>query len=282
MTDKATRQEKVEAALASLKDGISDLMESDSWTDWLRSQSRFHNYSFGNVMLITLQCPHATRVAGYRAWQAMGRQVSKGEKGLSILAPMRRTVEDEATGEKRSYLSGFGVVSVFDVSQTTGEPLPESPASVLTNGNGDEPLRLALVAQIESAGYSYADASADDYTISQGAHGYTDFDDKRVIVRADLPSQRVKTTAHELAHVLLHAPDNDAKPDSRALCEVEAESVAYVVCHALGHDTGDYSLGYVAGWSGGNADIVESVAKRVATTAKTILETLTAKEAVAA
>ena len=180
-------------------------------------------------------------------------------------------------GEKRSFLSGFGTTHVWDVSQTEqlegADPMPESPTMLLTDGEGDETLRLALVAQIEGAGFTCSDG--DPETVSAGANGYTDFVSRRVVIGADLPlAQRVKTTAHELAHVLLHDPSDPDLP-ARSIGEVEAESVAYVVCHAAGLDAGDYSFGYVAGWSGGNVDVVEAVAKRVARTAGKVLEAMT-------
>jgi DNA primase len=239
------RQAKVDAALADLHRGVEGLRSSEAWTGYLRFQAKFHRYSFGNTILIMLQHPEATHVAGFRAWQTKHkRNVRKGEKGIKILAPLVRKVEDEKTGETRTWVSGFRIEHVWDISQTDGEPVPENPAKTLTDGDGDEALRAALVAQIEAAGFAHSLGDG------RGAYGYTDFLLHEVVVGESLPlPQRVKTTAHELAHVLLHDPkDPDVAKIGRGQVEVEAESVAYIVLHYFGFDAGDYSFGYVAGW----------------------------------
>ena len=126
-------QQKQGEALDLLEQGIKDLSESGNWEDYLKVQSRFHRYSFGNVIMILSQCQDATRVAGYRAWQGMGRQVRKGEQAITILAPIIRKVEDK-TGEDVRRLTGFKGSSVFDISQTDGDELPE----IRTALNGDD------------------------------------------------------------------------------------------------------------------------------------------------
>jgi hypothetical protein len=118
-------EKKQQEALELLEQGIKDLSESGNWEEYLKVQSRFHRYSFRNVIMILSQCPDATHVAGYRAWQDMGRQVRKGEKAIAILAPIIRKVEDEKTGEEVRRMTGVKGSSVFDIAQTEGDELPE-------------------------------------------------------------------------------------------------------------------------------------------------------------
>lgn len=264
------RQAKLDAALNTLKTGVAALVESDQWADYLAFQASFHKYSARNVLMLMVQMPTASQVAGYRAWQALGRQVRKGERGLAILAPCKYTVEDEATGDKRSFIKGFRVEHVWDVSQTDGEDLPSVVR--LLDGAGDDTLHAGLVAQIQAAGFTYSDEPT-----GSSANGYTAWEERRVVVDSGLsPAQRVKTTAHELAHVLLHDPADPDRPAERGLLEVEAESVSYIVLTALGFAADEYSLGYVAGWSGGSVAVVETVAARVQRCAARVLELLTA------
>jgi hypothetical protein len=152
--------DRVERARQLLEESVADLATSEGWTRCLESRSRFHAYSFGNVMLIGLQRPGATQVAGYKAWQGMGRQVRKGERGISILAPMVRKVEHDDEAEPDRVVAGFRVVSLFDVSQTDGEPIPEPPCHVLT-GDGPDGLEAALMAH----------AAAERLTVETGPMG---------------------------------------------------------------------------------------------------------------
>jgi antirestriction protein ArdC len=266
------RQAKVTAALDTLKDGVATLVDSEGWKRFLSAQARFHQYSANNVILILMQRPDATRVAGYRTWLALGRQVRKGEKGLTILAPSRRTIEDEKTGEKKSVLTGFRTVAVFDIGQTDGEALPENPASLL-EGAGDDAVHAALIEQIEAAGFRYEEVAQIEEM--PGANGVTMFAERVVqVVESMTAAQKLKTTAHELAHVLLHDPADPDRGTDRGLIEVEAESTAFIVLHALGIDAGDYSFGYIAGWADGNAEKIQKVAGRVQRAAGRILEAL--------
>jgi hypothetical protein len=216
-------------------------------------QSRFHNYSFGNTLLIQLQTHgQATRVAGFHAWRKFGRHVRKGEKAIWILAPMTRKVRDDEHrdhdhAEGARVLLGFKPVTVFDLAQTDGEPLPE----IATRLQGDDPLGVYgdLERVADAMGYRVEDADFDG-----GKNGDCNFANKRIRVRAgNAPAQRVKTLAHELAHALLHEGFTD-----RALAELEAESVAYIVCASQGIESDDYSFGYVAGRSGNHEPLTES------------------------
>ena len=259
--------------LEVLEQGIKDLTSSDRWTAWLESAAKFHHYSFGNQMLIALQRPDASRVAGFKAWQALGRQVRKGEHGLRILAPMAK--KDADTGESRIF--GFRGVAVFDISQTDGEELPEI-ASNLT-GDGPEGAFQALERF----------AHAIDFTVkiepTGEANGWCRHLDKVIAVKdTNDPAMQVKTLAHEIGHAMMH---DGADMLERPLKELEAESVAFVVCRALGIDSGAYSFGYVAGWARGEEGAIKALkasAGRIHDAAKKILDAVTAdaKELVAA
>ena len=226
--------------IQSLTEGVARLADSGEWRRHLNVQSQFHNYSFNNVVLIATQRPHATRVAGFRAWTNVGRSVCKGERAIWIVAPMvaRGRVDDD-TGDDR-IIRGFKYVPVFDISQTEGDALP----TICTNLTGDDPAdsfdRLCGVAR--SFGYA-----VERCELPEGTNGDCSFKRFRIRVESrNSPAQQVKTLAHEIAHALLHKGQDD-----RSLAELEAESTAYVVCRALGIDTGDYSFGYVAIWAGG-------------------------------
>lgn len=276
-------KERTEEALEQLQAGIAALTTGDDWKAALDWQAKFHTYSFNNTLLIHIQRPNATYVRGFKAWNELGRSVVKGEKGIAILAPSVYTVTDEVTGQKTSHLRGFHTTYVWDVSQTWDPENPEAvfepPVSVLfpkaLDGDVPDELIPALVNQIDIAGYGVV---YNDDLLPGSATGVTIPTQKSVTVKSDLsPLQAAKTYVHELAHILLHvdAKEIDGEPFSygthRGLAETEAESVAYVVCSALGLPTDDYSFAYVAGWSKGDMDLVKKTATRVAKTAGTIL-----------
>ena len=231
-----------------LTEGIANLTSSANWQRYLDFQSRFHRYSFGNVLLIAAQCHEATRVAGFNAWRKMNRFVRKGEKAIWILAPMVYKNADAESGENDRIIRGFKFVGVFDVAQTDGEELP----SICKRIDGDDPAGLyaQLVTVAESIGFS-----VENHEFGGSTNGDCTYDLHRIRVEAhNTPAQRVKTLAHEITHALLHEGHND-----RALAELEAESTAYVVCRALGIDSSDYSFGYVATWAGGNDEAQEAI-----------------------
>jgi antirestriction protein ArdC len=250
--------------LVQLSEGISALTTSDEWVRHLDVQSRFHRYSFGNVVLIAAQHPEASRVAGFRAWLKLGRNVRKGEKAIWILAPMgtKKPAEDES-GEDRMIV-GFKYVPVFDVSQTEGQELPVVCRQLV----GAEPVTCSsrLTDAAGSLGYSVEPTELPD-----GVNGDCSFELRRIRVESrNSPAQQVKTLAHEIAHALLHHDHRD-----RRLAELEAESTAYVVCHHLGMDSGSYTFGYVASWAGGGEDAVAGIkasGSRIQGAASTILD----------
>lgn len=263
-------------ALKTLEEGILKLVESGEWTRYLKMQAAFHNYSFANTMLILAQCPDATRVAGFKSWQKLGRQVRKGEKALWLLAP--RTFKpkpdadaaDEGAGEEvepsKSIVVSFRPVPVFDVSQTDGEYLP-NPVMKLQGDDGGLIARVKTWAEAWGCPVTIAD-------IEGSANGFYEPDRHAIIVRAGMPpAQQLKTLIHELAHAHLHR-DIEVYRAHRADAELEAESTAYVVLNHYGIDAGSYSFGYVTSWKSGGDEAIASLkacAKRIQTTAKAII-----------
>ncbi len=268
------RSDPVERLHKQLQDSLQQLVTSEDWQRALAVAARFHDYSFANSRLIWAQSLARgftpSRVAGYRAWQALDRHVRRGEQGLQILAPVIRKNTPEKGDEEERRVVGFRVVHVFDLAQTDGEPLPEVPATLL---QGDLPSQWEqLSGLITDTGF---DLKVADLDRLGEANGITDWEHRDVVVRASLPgAQRFKTAVHELAHIRLHEPTSDARPSCRGIVEVEAESVAYMVCAALGIDSAGYSLPYVASWSGGDLTKVSATANRVIGCARTVLTQL--------
>lgn len=230
---------RTEEALDRLSQGLADLVASGNWRAYLRMQSRFHTYSANNVILIFCQRPDATRVAGFHAWKSLGRSVKKGEKALYILAPVLGKAED-STEDNARRVRGFKTVAVFDYSQTEGEDLPEPPQSALQGD--DSGLFDALERYALATGWQ-----VERQALPTGMGGYAHFQARRIgIAEGASARHAAKTLAHELAHTLLHNLEQYA--DHRADWELEAESVAFVVCDYFGIDSADFSLGYVASW----------------------------------
>jgi antirestriction protein ArdC len=257
--------------LDRLDAGIAALTRSTEWDRYLAFQSRFHHYSPSNVLLIAAQCPHATQVAGYATWRRIGRHVRQGEQAIWILAPMlvRRLAKDDHGSasdhavETEPALSGFRAVPVFDLSQTDGAAPPE--LCRVLDGDAPEGLFPRLVEVAEHLGYR---VQLDD--LPGTANGECHFEQRLLrIEQRNGGAQRVKSLAHELAHAMLHEEEKD-----RPRAELEAESVAYVTCQALGFDSGAYSFGYVASWAGGGAAAtvaIKSSCRRIQHAADTIL-----------
>lgn len=245
MTETST---KIDEARQRLESAVAELTTSEGWKQYLDTQSKFHRYSFGNVMLIGFQCPDATQVAGYRAWQALERQVRKGEKGIAILAPIIYRKKNDA-GETvtqhddsgRSCV-GFRTVHVFDIAQTDGPDLPELPCHRLDSDSGLTDLSDTLIAHVMSEGLELARESIPGET-----NGYIARAERRIVIDSDLSrDQSLKPLIHELAHWHDLDPGQDlAEHYDRADAELVAESVAYVVASSVGLDTSDYSVGYL-------------------------------------
>ena len=266
-----TGSTRKDETLDRLTRGIARLTSSAAWTDWLRVQARFHSYSFGNAVLIAVQRPTASRIAGFHTWRRPGRQVRRGEHASWILAPITRRVAADADADEPRQttraVAAFRPVPVFDVAQTEGDPLPE----VCTRLAGDDPVGAyaRLVGFAQSIGFQVQDHRFDGETNGDCSHRL-----RRIRVDVSLaPAHRVKSLAHELAHALLHA---DAAEEC-ALRELEAESVAFVVCDALGIPADDWTFGYVAGWAGGGEAAIATIkaaGARIQRTAERILSAL--------
>ena len=263
--------EKLKEITDRLEQGITELFDSERYKEYLRVMSKFHNYSFNNTLLIAMQKPDASLIAGFSAWKNnFGRNVMKGQKGIKILAPSPFKIKKEmekidpqtqkaiigkdgkpVTEEKEITIPAFKVVSVFDVSQTEGREIPNIAVNMLT---GDVEHYKEVFAALEKT----SPVPVGFEKIEGGAHGYYHLEDKRIALDEGMSElQTLKTLIHEIAHAKLHDIDLNApledlenRPDRRTR-EVQAESIAYTVCQHYGLDTSDYSFGYVAGWSAG-------------------------------
>ena len=263
--------EKLKEITDRLEQGITELFDSERYKEYLRVMSKFHNYSFNNTLLIAMQKPDASLIAGFTAWKnQFQRNVKKGEKGIKIIAPSPFKIKQETekidpqtqtpvigkdgkpvTEEKEITIPAYKVVSVFDVSQTEGRELPNIAVDALT---GDVEQYKDFFAALEKT----SPVPMGFEKIESGAHGYYHLEEKRIALDEGMSElQTLKTAIHEIAHAKLHDIDLNAPKDEqqprvdRRTREVEAESVAYTVCQHYGLDTSDYSFGYVAGWSSG-------------------------------
>ena len=277
------RQAKLDAAHQRLVEAVDELRSSDDWLRYLGFMARFHDYSVSNIVMIFSQRPDATQVGGFHTWKSMGRSVKKGAKGIAILAPMVRKFTDAEPGQAVvtesiatptdtvQRIVGFRIVYVFDVSDTEGESLPEVPHARLLEGDAPELMWDALAAQVAAAGFALE--PVDNIEAVPSAHGVTDHANHVVQIATEGRSRaaQAKCLAHELAHVLLHKDVNYQA--NRGRCEVEAESVAYLVCHAFGLDSMEYTLGYVSSWAGANHDVVLATATTVQKCANAIVAT---------
>lgn len=279
-----TLDEKIEAFHGELETAIADLADDENWLAYLDTMSRFHRYSMLNQLLITMQRPDATRVAGYRRWEEFGRHVERGQKGISILAPKNVTIPllddagkpvlDDAGKPKRiKRCVGFTTATVFDVAQTEGEPLPE-----LRDDLSETPpdgLIDDLEASIRDAGFTVAYE-----TLPPGVRGETSPDGRVRISDTLSPAMRAKVLAHELGHIkaghLEHMDEyHEGHGGQRGRMETEAESIAYATCRANGMstDVSTISSTYVAGWSRSNPDMVKTSAQTVSKVVKDLLAT---------
>ena len=280
-----------------LEQGIKELFESERFKEYLRTMSKFYNYSFNNTLLIAMQKPEATYVAGYTSWQRnFDRQVMKGEKGIKILAPAPYKVQEErekidpatqkpvigadgkAVTETVEVLRpAFKVVSVFDVSQTDGKELPDIIVDELKGTVEYYEAFFDALKQESPVPVSFED-------IPGGAKGFFSPVESRIAIQEGMSEiQTVKTAIHEIAHAKLHAvnPDEKTAPEDkkdRHTKEVEAESVAYTVCQRYGIETSDYSFGYIAGWpSGKETKELKSSLDTIRKTAAEMIEGIDAK-----
>ena len=268
MAENNTEKQRVQELTDKLKQGLQDLFNSDSYRNYLSTMSKFHNYSFNNTLLIAMQKPDATLVAGYKALQKnFERHVNKGEKAIRILAPAPYKIKEERDKidpvtqellldkdgnpqkeEVEITIPVFRAVSVFDVAQTDGKPIPELAAKELLSDVEGYQDMIRAVEAISPVPIELEEIAGD-------SKGYYDSEAKRIAVQENMSeSQTLKTMIHEVAHSKLHSKEveqDEQMRKDRNTKEVEAESVAYTVCQHFGIDTSDYSFGHIAGWSSG-------------------------------
>lgn len=260
--------EKVKEISEKLEQGLKEVFDSDKYKNYLNTMSKFHNYSLNNTLLINQQAPDATRVAGYESWNKnFNRQVKKGEKGIKIIAPapynlkvdkevkdaFGQPVMDESgkpkTEQVEIKIPAFKVTTVFDVSQTVGEPLPELGVKELMQAVEGANDFKEMLNKISPVPVEFGE-------IDGSAKGFFDVQNEKIMIQDGMSdAQTIKTMIHEISHAKLHNMDEIAKNKEEGITknsqtkEVEAESVAYIVCQHFGIDTSDYSFGYIAGWS---------------------------------
>ena len=254
----------MDSIMQSLESGVEELFTSNRYQEFLKTMAKFHNYSFNNTMLIAMQRPDATLVTSYKNWQSMGRQVMKGEKGITIIAPApyKKMKEKEVLDENQRPIMGtdgkpkteqvevtvphFKAVTVFDIAQTSGEPIQTLAPELLTAAVQDFDSFMQAIQKISPVPIRFDE-------IDGNANGYYHNADKEIVIEKGLSeSQTLKTAIHETAHAKLHDKEimeSLGVEKDRLTKEVEAESVAYCVCSSFGLDTSDYSFPYIAGWS---------------------------------
>jgi antirestriction protein ArdC len=241
-------------ARKQLERAVEALTESEGWQAWVRTRSAFRRYSLSNTILIAMQRPDASRVAGYRTWEKLGRQVRRGEQGITILAPRTYKVKDAAGEETDEVALYFVPVRVFDVAQTDGDPLPEPPCDPIT-GESHAGLLPGLEKYAGSIGYTVEYEATGSSSL-----GYCDSAARRIVVASEQPANaRVRTLIHELAHAL----GVGYAEYGRKAAEVVVESAATIACRSVGLDTSGEAVPYIAGWGDGTTDALRKFAGKV-------------------
>ena len=260
------REERMKEITDRLQDGLRELFQSEQYAEYLRVMSQFHRYSFNNTLLIAMQRPDATKVAGYHAWEKkFNRHVRKGERGIQIIAPEsfreKREQEkiDPETGEVVIREDGqpeteevtvtalrFKATTVFDISQTEGDPLPELDVNELTADVERFPIYMEAIQSVTPVPIRFDEVGGE-------SRGYYDSLSKEIVIQSGMSElQTIKTAIHEVAHAVLHDIDimqEEGIHKDQITRECEAESVAFTVLSYFGLDTSDYSFPYIAGWS---------------------------------
>ena len=259
-------EEKMKEITERLDQGVKDLFTSEKYTEYLKTMSQFHNYSFNNTLLIAMQKPEATLVAGFSAWnKKFNRQVKRGEKGIKIIAPSPIRTKEEIekldpetnepvlrwdgqpeTEEVEHVIPRFRVVTVFDISQTYGDPLPELDTPELMGSVENFEIFMKAIEMMSPAPMHYAKIEGD-------AKGYYSNTNKEIVLQEGMSEkQTMKTAVHEVTHAMCHdrnVMEELGEKKNQTTKEIEAESVAYTVCSYFHLDTSDYSFSYIAGWS---------------------------------
>lgn len=289
-TSSSEQAARVAVLTDKLHASVTDLTNSDNWTRMLGTVAKFHRYSARNILLLLIQAEERgteiTRVAGYRTWQTLGRQVRRGEKGYEVLAPVRRRLSSEEAAERAAVglpaydaegrpimiVRGFRIEHVFDISQTDGEQLPTMAAVPYLVGDGPAGLWEAVSDLLTKAGFAIIRQA-----LAGCVRGETNYTKRIVTVDDDLsPAEAAHILTHELGHIVA---DHEHRDISRAQRETEADSIAYVICSALGLDVHEKATFYVAQWSRGDSAVLEESVAVIHTAASSILTRLEAPSA---
>lgn len=269
---------QLQLAFNMIEEGVERVKSSDQYKQYLKVMSQFHQYSYCNSLLIYSQCPHASYVAGFKAWKILfNRHVIKGSRAIRIIAPFKVKVnkgdDSDDQDEKEEYIFRFKSVPVFDVSQTEGEPLPSLVSEIQgysENGQAllDSFLELAKEQDIDVDFVNSKEACV----LYSGAKGYADPKNNKIVIKKDMSvNHQLKTMIHEYAHIVLHKESDSSKKQK----EIEAESVAFVVCHAFGLDTSEYSFGYITTWSTNiSNEELKNVLKNIQSKAEEIIDSI--------
>lgn len=268
-----SRADRVKELSDKLEQGVQEIFTSGQYEAYLSAMSKFHRYSFGNCMLIFMQFPNASQVAGFHTWtKEFGRKIKPGARAIRILAPMIKKREEapenaEQADQKKCVVLGYRPVCVFDISQTEGEELPSLGVSELSGDVENFPEIYTRLTELSPVPVFQKEIPRDD------VKGYFSYVEQEIVLRPGMSeSQQIKTLVHEIAHAKLHDEDETSKKGQREK-EVEAESVAYVVCQHFGLDTSNYSFGYVAGWSSGKSlDELKNSLETIRATAAEIID----------
>lgn len=283
-----TKEEKTKQAFEMIEQGVKDVYSSDNFRKYLSCCSKFHSYSLNNTLLILAQKPDATLVAGYNAWQRnFNRHVDKGERGLIILAPVTSKITqlmdksdedgnpvldengDPIKEERVINQLRFTTTTVFDISQTSGEPLP----SLIHNLTGSSDEILAFIDSVKDICTIPIDyhSPSKDAVLAGGAKGYYSIAEDRIVLNMELEDMQIaKTLIHEYSHSILHKT-TDKDSDQR---EIEAESLAFVLCDHFGIDTSDYSFGYIASYAAQDEAKLKTILSNIQSTAHEMIDKL--------
>jgi len=261
MAEKKGKTDRIKELTDKLEAGIKEVFTSGRYREYLSAMNKFHSYSYNNTLLILMQKPEASYVAGFKTWETLGRHVKKREKGITILAPcpyksvnyvdviepdtgqVKRDEQGNVMKERKEISrASFKAISIFDISQTEGKPLPE----LVKELQGEIPDYKILMDSIREV----APVPIRFDVWNETKKGYYDLENQEIVIKSGMSDlQTVKTAIHETAHSILHRDKAHAKDP--ATMEIEAESVAFIVCQHFGLDTSDYSFGYLASWSSG-------------------------------
>lgn len=281
--------DKVSEAVKNIHEGVKRVFTSEKYLDFLSFAAKFHRYSARNMLLIYLQNPNASYIAGFKAWQKMGASVKKGEKSISIFAPMlikekhtQTRTDDEGnvvlnskgepeTENTETKRLTFRLVNVFDISQTTAEP--PTLVSELQGEDVKADCLIEAIREISEYSICFSDDTDDELLqVKKSVKGYCNSFMRQIVVRDGMSGiQTAKTLLHEYAHSIFH---EDADKTMRSANEVEAESTAYILANYFGLDTSEYSMPYIASWSGEKPEVLENVLSNIQTKVQRVIDDL--------